>query len=215
MKLAILASIILASVLLFGCIGGPQEQQGKLQGNGTVPGNTVGTTQPPQGGTTTPAQNGGQGGTGGTVEDAIKAGIPYECIITSKQAEFTSTTHLWIKGSKVYIEATQMGQQVRLIGDDKKVYADASRQPYSSFKQVPGYSDCAWILFESNQTGETYQGMPNTQEFYATPQQGYSVDCKPAEFGDEKFATPGRICNINDIMNSMYSGMPQGFEYPE
>ncbi|MCX8205981.1 MAG: hypothetical protein N3H30_02000 [Candidatus Micrarchaeota archaeon] len=225
----ILACVMLTAILLFGCIGGQQQQ-----GTG-APQTGGGSDNVPNGGAAgghgTPASDGGQGGSvpnngspgghgtgstsGGTIEDAIKAGIPYECITTVTQGGMASTTHLWIKGENLYIEATQMGTQVNLVVKGKGIYADASRQPYSAYKQVPGYGDCAWILFESNETGETYEKMPTDLGFYTQPQQGYKVECKPAMFGDEKFATPGRVCNVNDIMNAMMSGMPPGYGYPQ
>ncbi len=207
MKKIFIIGILVVVLLAAGCISLPgQTSQPVSGGNQTVAGGHQEEGQP----TTETAGGEGREG-GGTVSkqisnlgEALAQSVPMECTatVTVPEQGVTGTSHYWIKSGNMRMETTTEGQTVVAIVKNEKVYVEVS-----AMGTIPGELNCAWIVFEPNKTPQEYSDISDD---YRNPE-GVRVECYPAVFGDEKFATPGRICTMDDLIPPAPE-LPPGYE---
>lgn len=205
----LLLSILLASLLLFGCLGGEQQTQQQTQ---TQTGNGQQGT-----GTGTQATGAGQQDTGPGTQDtfdpasatsyglAIAAGVPLECTAVVNG----ETMKYWVKGNNMLMSGMSGGRQITAVLKDDDVYIKLNEEDKVSYSQM-GLS-CDWFLMKGEETGAPGTGESTGSDMTTVDTTSYTApnvkwSCVAAVFGDEKFATPGNACTGEDLMNAM--GMP-------
>ncbi|MFH1221959.1 MAG: hypothetical protein V1492_02640 [Candidatus Micrarchaeota archaeon] len=196
MRKIFLVFALVLLVLAAGCTQ-PAKQDGST--GGTTAGS--GTTGQPAGGETggQPAGNESGGNTGETgnampsnLGQALTSLVPIECTATSTVEGKTQTVHMWVKGGNMRSEVdTPQGKMISVL-KGQKVYTQIPNT-------TPGLN-CDWMIFEINESAETGTGDTSSTDLLAKKDQTV-VQCNPAVFGDEKFATPGTTCSLNDLMN--------------
>ena len=220
-------AVLLAAILLFGCTqpggrtqtgtGGTSGGTGATGGTGagTGTGATTGGTTGGTGGTT-----GGTGGTGGTtggetggfsmdewsMDALMAAGAPMKCIVTWG-GEAPGQYTIYVKGQKVRMEGTyqSMGHDVPYISIMKD---NVAYMPATMMAGAPGFENCDWLSITSEEEttgGDTTITQPVD---YDTPPVSY--DCNPDVFGEEKFATPGIVCDFQEMMQQQYASYCEG-----
>lgn len=200
---------ILALVLLTGCISIPGQPSGQSTSGGNQA--TAGGAGQQTGGEQ-PASAGS--GVGEAVSkqisnlgDALAQSVPIECTTTTTSNGITTTTHYWVKSGRLRAESRIEGRTTVVVVKDNKIYTDAS------VMELPEEVECAWIVFEQQKSAEEPKDYSTAIENYRNPAQ-VKVDCHPASFGDEKFATPGKICTMDDLIPPMPE-LPPGYEVCE
>jgi hypothetical protein len=194
-------SILLASMLIFGCVGGDQTQQQTQQQNQTQQQTGNGT------------QGTGQQGTGTSAPDpltistyaaATAAGIPLECTAVVNG----ETMKYYVKGDNMLMSGTTGGRPLTAVLKDDDVYFKLSSEDKASYTQM-GLT-CDWFLMkgEDNETSTSGSGTGSGSEMtnvdttsYTGPNVKWS--CQAGMFGDEKFSTPGESCTGEDLLNAM------------
>ena len=204
---------ILALVLLAGCISMPS-QSGQPGGGG----NQAAATGTTGSGAQQTTETGGQpattteGGAGGAVSEqignlgeALAQSVPMECTATITDQGVTTTTHYWVKSGNMRAETQTNGQTMVAIVKNKKVYLSAS-----AMGTMPEGVKCDWIEFEQQPSKSEPESYSTAVEDYRNPE-NVKVECHPSVFGDEKFATLGKICTMNDLIPPVEE-LPPGFE---
>lgn len=197
--------MVFASLLLFGCLGGPEPQDtGPATGNGQ-----------PATGNGTPATGNGQPDTGSGTPDAasiatytaaVAAGIPLVCTAVVNQ----ETTKFWIKGENMVISSTGGERPFSAIMKNNDLYMELSAEDKASYAEMN--LTCDWWLMKGEEGNETgTQGTGPGTSFDTTSYQGPNIkwSCVLGTFGDEKFATPGNACTGEDLMNAMQAQYQQ------
>lgn len=181
-----------------GILGGGTGATGGNSGTGATGGDT-GTTGGQTGGTgSSGGQTGGNDFTGKTYEQLLGLGVPMQCDITMTYEGKTTTMKIYSKNNgeirnEIPIPETEMCSKMISILKGDTVYTSCEGKTYP-----PGTS-CDWMKYVVNNTGTTggstapdYSDVPPTQ-----------INCMPWVPDDSKFATPGKICTQEDIMNEM------------
>lgn len=174
---------------------------GQTGGNGGTGGNGLG-------GTVT-------GGTGGTQDltsmawtQLVGLGQPVKCTFDFTSQGQTINAIVYVKGNSFREEMTTNGSTITAImkqnATNNLVYMDSSMMTSQGMQ-----TDCKWILFASVINGSTTAGVPGEY----TPTSPESIEnkvdykCEPGTFGNEEFDTSGKVCTIEEIMQSY--GAPQ------
>jgi len=191
MSMKALFGLLVFGFLLSGCIC-PQTGQGETNQTGGTTGQT--------GTTTGGASTGGTSSTGGadaasvaTYTAAVASGLPMECTVTTQG----QTTTVFIKGQSMLFTGTSSGKSYTVIMKNDYAYMELDSSMKSSFEQMG--KSCDWLLLTSgNQTSSGGSSTsPIDTSAYTDPQVTWS--CTLASFGDEKFATAGGICTMEDL----------------
>jgi hypothetical protein len=191
----LLFTVILATILCFGCVGGDQTQD------------TVGSSQSPVSGDQDPGQTTGTGTPATETPDAasittygaaVATGIPLECTAVMNQ----ETTKFWIKGEKMYISGTQGGRSFEGILKDNDMYMKLTAEDKASYAQI-GLT-CDWLLFKGDENESSSSASSIDTTSYEGPNVKWS--CTAGLFGDEKFETSGNACTGEDLANAMFPG---------
>jgi hypothetical protein len=200
----IFASILLCSLLLFGCLGptdnGTQTQNQQQSGTQTQTQNQTGTGN-------------GQQGTGAGTQDvfdaaavatytaAMAAGVPLECTILVEGV----TQKIYIKGENMLMSTTSAGAATNVISKNDNIYMELDSETKATYVQM-GLT-CDWLIMEGGegQSGGMQTGSESVDVSGYTDS-NVAWTCSPAMFGDEKFATPGATCTFEEIMGGM--GLP-------
>ncbi len=124
-------------------------------------------------------------------------GVPTQCTVrVSGQPDET----LFIKGQNMRVQSktVENGQTVEVtsIIKGKTFYVDAKAFGNES-------QGCDWLMMESNDTQTAGAQQPpsggvDEKTLENIPPTDFT--CQPAVFGDEKFATPGKVCTFADLM---------------
>lgn len=219
-------ALMAVALLLFGCPGGEQAPEGQQQSA-----EQAGT---PQGGEQAAEQEGAESGAGeesggeeagglGLEEWSMAAmmamGTPVHCSGTDAQDGMSSTFDIYIMGESYRAEGTSSydGEtySYTMVLKGQKMYMkdDGTGMGMGMFTDETG---CEWYLIDNakleSELPESEEGAET--EFTGTPDfeempQDYS--CEAASFGDEKFSTPGKICDITeDLIAMMQMGAQPG-----
>ncbi len=211
-----LFAILIAGLLLFGCAAPPAEEQpaapGAPSGEAppaeqppaeTPPAETPPAEQPP-------AEEGGLDLDAWNMPALIALGTPVHCTVTYG-GEMPGTYEMWIWGEKFRTEGTYEGMEEPFISiyKDDKSYISAS-----TMSEMPGAEECDWFVFEAEEpepgeepgTEPSYEPM-GPEDFDMPPME---YDCSVAVFGDEKFATPGTVCDFMELMQQQYASYCEG-----
>ena len=136
-----------------------------------------------------------------SMDALMAAGAPMKCIVTWG-GEAPGQYTLYVKGQKVRMEGTYQSQGTSVpylsIMKDNKAYMEAQMMAGAQ-----GFENCDWLSMtveEGNTTGS--QTTAQTVDYNAPP---VSYECNPDVFGEEKFATPGNVCDFQQMMQQQYA----------
>jgi len=214
----LLVVLLLAGILVFGCIGQPPAPQG-----GTPSGATGGAGAGAGTGAGAGAATGGTNATGGTGQAAggatggaaggiaaasyaaaIASGIPLICTVTSSG----QTNTFYVKGQQMLISGTSAGEPYTMIVKNSASYMKLSPAMKSTFAQMG--KNCDWLVFTANATATAGAPSPPVSvESYQQPSVVWS--CNPGNFGDEEFLTPGSTCTMQDLVPTPPTGGYGGY----
>jgi hypothetical protein len=132
-------------------------------------------------------------------------GAPVHCTVTYG-GEMPGSYDIYVLGEKMRFEGTYEGiegtEDLILITKDGRSY-----MPASMMGEMPGMESCDWLYFETEETEPGAYQHTGMEDFETPP---YEFHCEPAVFGDEKFATPGNVCDFEEIMRVQYSSYCEG-----
>ncbi|MCX6768401.1 MAG: hypothetical protein NTY83_00975 [Candidatus Micrarchaeota archaeon] len=136
-----------------------------------------------------------------SMDALMAAGTPMHCTVRYG-GDYPGSYEMYILGQKARIEgfSSSGGQtnEMLMISKDNKAYMEGSVMASS-----PGFENCDWIYFESEETEPTGTSEAVSMDDFEAPPVEY--DCAPAVFGEEKFATPGTVCNFQEMMQQQYA----------
>ncbi|MDE1798270.1 MAG: hypothetical protein KGH63_02600 [Candidatus Micrarchaeota archaeon] len=139
------------------------------------------------------------------------AGIPTQCTV---KVEGQPDSTVYVKGTSLRIETPISPENqtimVTTIIKGKSAYVDAAAL------QTPGLN-CDWMEINSSMMGNQTAGSGSEPQVSGAADQqtlenlpASSLNCAPAVFGDEKFATPGKVCSFGDILGQAIGSMMNG-----
>ena len=202
MDYKLLTVLLAAAVLLAGCAGGAANAGAQPSGGGAGAGASGGAGGADAG---AGAGAGAQAGSGAGAEAqalgfmALQAlGAPTQC--TVKMAGQPDAV-LYVKGNSVRVE-TKVEQEGQSYAVTSIIKNDAF---YVDTKYMGNATQgCDWFEFKVNtsaaDSGASQQPSSGISEKELADLPASDFSCTPAVFGDEKFATPGKVCNLADLM---------------
>jgi len=214
MKLFVVLGVLALALLLLGC-GGQTPPAGPAGGTGAGTGAGAGA-----------AGSGGGTGAGGAGSGAgnaannlaglgylqlVELGVPVECTVKSTTDGVTSTTLMKMKGKNSMMETSYVDPQTKqetkttaiVKGTANMVYMKVSGSLYGQFA-----AGCDWLAISSSNETQAPSGAVNTTELEGLPASDFT--CQPSLFGDEVFATPGKVCDFSQILAGMMGGSGAG-----
>ena len=142
-----------------------------------------------------------------TMGALMNLGVPIKCVITYHYQEegMSGTAVEYIIGKKARIESiatTKEGStSSTMIAKEDGAYV---KVPPEMKSQGGVYANCDWLFYPR---GEDKEYEINEEEKvgaeYKKLGYDYTARCEPATFGEEKFATPGKVCSIKEIMSNV------------
>ena len=210
--------LLVAMLLIAGCPGGAPQETAQTGGPSTPAGTapsqpgTVPSGQEPAGQET---QQEGSPFDSWDMQAMVAMGQPVYCTVTVKEEGMTATSKMWLKGENMRIESTSSMEgetyTSTIVMKNEVMYMSQQEGSYG----MDGMEDCDWQLLdskkleacmpESEEPSET--GTFDMETYEATP---YEYHCEYAAFGDEKFATPGKVCDLTQQLCDMYEMMESG-----
>lgn len=140
-----------------------------------------------------------------TYNQLLGRGVPLECDIVSQTQTGTVTMKLYYDGSsktRVEFESSattgrESCQRMAVVGQNRN---SATIGCISGQAYIP---NCDWLMMEFNQSDvedveQTYATPSGTPDYTSLPPTSYN--CRPWIVDQNKFATPGRVCNFEDMM---------------
>lgn len=219
----LLVAVFALFLLTFGCLGGSQSTSSSTtpsapSGSTTPTGSGSGTSDstppsPPSdtSGTAPSTPDNSLGDTpsndfsGLTYTQLLGRNVPLECDIVSQTQAGTVTMKFFYDGNsktRVEFQSPQTSgrdscQRMAVIGQNRNsaTMGCISGQPY-----IP---NCDWLMIQFNQSDvddveQTYATPSGSPDYTSLPPTSYS--CRPWIVDQTKFATPGRVCNFEDMM---------------
>lgn len=189
---SILPILLLVSLLLLGCTGGGQPQAAVPT---ATPGGAAagGATATPAGGLqATASPQGGQAGALDSMSAVAALGMPYHCKFTMSAQQTGGAAvsgDIWVKGKNYRTEYAYSGKQMKQVLRDNVIYMWVEDM-------------AAWLKFEvpeSSATPEPAASQSGVQDMSETP----ITECAPDAFGDDKFATPGTVKSLEEMMGGL------------
>lgn len=206
MRGLIFVLMIMAGLLVFGCVGGPAEQQPGTTTQTTTQQTTQQQTEEQttqETGETKPAETESVGGDfdldDKTYLELASLGVPIKCEITSTYGGVTTTATLYMVGEdKIRMEVPSAGRTMVSLYLDKTLY----------IKNVMAdmYPDCEWLVIEYDETtgeptGTTEGGMSYespTAELKDIPAQDFK--CEAWAYDNSKFTVPTQsVCTQEEF----------------
>lgn len=188
--------LILASLLVFGCLGAPQET--------------------PPAGPTTPSGGAAPGGTTPSAPSAPAAptdnleGLSYsallalgqslECDVTMPYATTAQTAKLYIKGGSDDIRMEITGQSPTCPTAYYVIKEGGTMYMTCATGQLFEGMDCDWLVItpDPSEPDSGYEAPDLTD---VPPS---NIQCKVWVYDDTKFQTPGTTCTMEDLFQGMY-----------
>ncbi|MCD6549596.1 hypothetical protein J7K41_02735 [Candidatus Micrarchaeota archaeon] len=205
-------AILIGALTIAGCTG-------KSEGGSTAPGQEQKQNVPE----TSPQPPAGEGGAAqqeeqGEEEQGIDltnytaimmSGQPVECTVTmeetTEEGMITADIHMYIKGEKVRIEITSSEGNFVEIQKDNAIYisTESMVQGEEEMEGTP-FADCDWIMIKTPEVESTYPEEETPEETgveVKKPEEmfKYNIHCNVGNFGDEKFETPGKVCDLSQL----------------
>lgn len=188
--------IILSALLVFGCLGAPQEAP------------PAGTTPPSggaaPGGTTPSAPAAPSDNLEGLGYSALLAlGQSLECDVTIPYGTMADHAKLYIKGGSEDVRMEVTGASPTcptayyIIKDETMYMTCATGQLFEGM-------DCDWLVITPDPS-EPDSGYEAPDLSDADPS---NINCKVWIYDDTKFQTPGTLCTMEDLFGGMYD-IPQ------
>lgn len=233
----LLVVLLLAGILVFGCVGQPSAPSGAgtptggaaapsgaaAGGTGATGAGAAGGTGAATGGTGSSGgtgQTGGAGQAGGsnggaaggagiaTYAAALASGLPLQCTVTTNG----QTSTIFIKGQQMMITGASAGGPYTVVMKGSTMFMQLSTEMKSSFAQMG--KNCDWLTYTSNETSSPggAASAPVSASDYQAPSAVWS--CLPGAFGDEKFLTPGAACSMSDLIPPQAAGGYGGYAVP-
>lgn len=195
MKKLFLVCILAALLLLTGCIQTPEQSVGNEQRTETKTGAGVAGEQ---------KQNYDEM----TIKGLMNLGVPIKCTITYDypKEKMSGNVVEYILNKKIRMETqyTVEGMTTTSLGiaKDEGIYVQVTPK----MKTGGGfYANCDWLFYpleEKEQSGYEVNEDESVGAEYKSLGYEYTFHCEPAMFGEEKFATSGKVCNINEMMSN-------------
>ena len=212
----IILAILVFGILIFGCTGSgttnvKTDNSVKAGGNsGTSNGTPTDTSPPPKNEaaanvSVTTEPSGGLLGLGYT--ELLALGVPIQCDVTTTFKGTTTKMRIYMQGkNSIRVEIPNTGAESctnsAMIMKDKKVYTSCGGS-----QLMPG---CDWLEIEAKEPaegsagGSANAGASDTPDLEGTP--ATSFNCQPWIYDSAKFATPGKVCSLSDIMKNINPG---------
>jgi hypothetical protein len=216
----LLAIVFVTMLFVAGCPGGaPQEgaQTGEAPADqptesapsqpGTAPG-TAPSEQEPAGQET---QQEGSPFDSWDMQAMMEMGQPVHCTVTMNEEGMSYTSEMWFKGENMRVETSTSS------GGEAYMGTVIIKNDVMYMSQQEGYGmgemeDCDWQMLDSKELEAcmpeseepTETGTFDVETYEATPSEYH---CEYGTFGDEKFATPGKVCDLTQQLCDMYEMM--------
>lgn len=132
--------------------------------------------------------------------DYVASGKPYECDVGLEQGEATPLEmKIYLKGNSVREEMTVEGVSVKTIFKENRVY---TLNEVDVEKRDETLMACDWLIYGQGDTsGEILSEQFYDISFYE--EIGLATyTCALANFGNEKFDVPGKVCDVSTLMSS-------------
>ncbi|VVC04308.1 Uncharacterised protein [Candidatus Bilamarchaeum dharawalense] len=194
----ILVILLISSIFVFGCCSltpGDNGQTTGPTGSGlpTDAGSQAGNGLPNNGGSTSGNSN---DLAGKTFEALTAMGVPLECDVSSTSQGQTVNVKIYMKGNQ------EMRTEIPAAsGDCTKMVGIMKGQTYyvgcADGTMFPG---CQWLMIEQSNGNQGVAGSFQTPDYSDVPTS--KIDCRPWLYDPSKFATPGKVCSMDDLMKS-------------
>lgn len=150
-------------------------------------------------------------------------GSPIRCILTTNNENYTSTITLYIQGNNMRYETytryypqpdsyENTGWEDSGLMIVKGDWLYIQRDENDVITSAP--EGCDWGAINEIKLKACKPDYPTTEESLEDISLGGRVDweyqCGPAEFGSEKFETPGETCDTTDLMCGLHEAMREG-----
>jgi len=122
----------------------------------------------------------------------VESGVPIKCDIETYEDGVTKRMVLYIKGYKLRVDdylSPDGSERLALIMNGTDMYVPQVESP-----------ECDWLKI-SSKDGDSSTEPTNVSTVIDTPVTNYS--CVEDVFGDEKFETPGKICDFWEAMSEI------------
>jgi len=209
MNYRIIFALLLMAIVLTGCTGQSattNQNQQTAQATGQTVQQTTTTTQQ-----TATQQISNLVGKGWA--ELVGLNVPIECKVTYKGKaanDAIKNAVLYMKGNKfkevVTMTAEGMTLGITVISkDDGNIYMMYD-DPTMMTAMTQGKIKCDGMVY-STETNMAQSADSATVDTSVLQSSDYvNLDCKPALFGDEMFATPGKLCTLKEITNALTGG---------
>lgn len=138
----------------------------------------------------------------------MNLGVPIKCTITYNypQGGIRGNVVEYMLNKKIRIETQQtvegMTTDNLVIAKDEGTYVQLTPE----MKTGGGvYANCDWLFYPPEKKGQSGYEVSEDERVgaeYESLGYEYTLHCEPAMFGEEKFATPGNVCNLEEMMNN-------------
>ena len=191
--------LLIAALLLFGCPGEEQAPAEEAPPAVEAPEAEAPEAEAP------PEEEGPQGIEldSWSLEALATMGAPIHCTWSETTPEYTSSYDIWVNGDDYMAEGstTTAGQTTpaTVVMKDKKMYMQLPEPGMT----ITGEEDCDWLLIDYERLGEAMpeeEGEVETGAPEFEDKEGVTYSCFADVFGDEKFSTPGKVCDMTDFM---------------
>ncbi len=212
--------MILAGLLVFGCVGTPSDGGTTQETGGATTPTTEETTEESTPETTeestaeepetTEPSGDGMDLTDLTYLELAALGVPVECDVTVSSQGMVYTAKMYMAGEdKIRYESSYAGQDTVAIMIDDVTY----------IKLDPPYAGCEWIMSEGNLAEGTETPEAGTSMHTTVPDlEGMAstdYECKPWTYDDSKFTVPVEsVCTNEEFAERMLGDMqvPDGYQ---
>jgi len=137
-------------------------------------------------------------------------GLPYECqiTVTDKTSGESMSGTLWVKSQDYRWDYTAQGQVATMVKRGNDVYMQMPQQ-----EGVPKTFD--WIKYTIPPEATAEPETADVSSSMDTVESATNIQCAPAVFGDEKFATPGVVQDMAELISGMLNQTGGAFPTPE
>lgn len=208
-------SLALLALVAAGCVGegeapaaSPETTAQEAQETGGATVAAEATEQP----TTEQPTAAGTGLAGMDYAQLLALGTPVECTVKYSEEGVTYSGKLYMKSGKTRFEGTTVSEGQTF--DSVTIYKDETI--YSSVSSTWGemFEECDWLKISAtpSQEEQQYQGTSEEKLEEIPP---VDFECHAAAFGDEKFATPGEACSLDELLAAAIPSveeLPPGME---
>lgn len=151
-----------------------------------------------------------------TMGALMNLGVPIKCTFTysSPQHGVSGTGVYYILKRNIRMENQHTGRE-RTFSSTVIIKNEGAYILTSEEMKTGPYQSCDWLFFpagaeeakgfeidENEKVSKRYEGFAHE----------YTYKCEPGIFGEEKFVTPGKVCNIKEMMMNIYANIPDSMQ---